>query len=442
MLVNFGHTDMRRINCALILLVLLTCQFSLVQQPAFAQVKSVPVGPGPHIRADGPDAQAYGMDEGYPRCKGLEYVSDTHCRVGAFSNFDKLFPSRKIAASTHPSTLKRAPCEPEIRYSFAGKARTLEDYLNRRPITGFLIAKDDTILIERYQYGRSDTDHLTSFSMAKTIVGLSIGIALQEGKIRSIDDLAQTYVPGLQGTAYGQTPIKALLQMRSGVFFREDYADSKSDIYTLAHLTLGQDPGGSLAALKRFNFRRAAPGTYFSYSSADTLVLALVLTAATGRTLSDYVSEKLWRPLGTEADATWAIDATGQEIAFAYVNAVLRDWARLGLMLAHDGSWSGRSIVPKDWLLASLANPSETGSALSKYGYQMWLSEDLKRYFLQGLRGQFVIADPVSKLVLVQTSLSSDNFLSLELSELWTAARAQFGGPGINTLCGVGSNSK
>jgi CubicO group peptidase (beta-lactamase class C family) len=184
--------------------------------------------------------------------------------------------------------------------------------------------------------------------------------------------------------------------------------------------------------------RRSSSG----YSSADTLVLALVLTAATGRTLSDYASEKLWRPLGTEADATWAIDATGQEIAFAYVNAVLRDWARLGLMLAHDGSWPDRSIVPKDWLLASPANPSETGSALLKYGYQMWLSADLKRYFLQGLRGQFVIADPVSKLVLVQTSLSNDNFLSLELSELWTAARAQLGGRGINILCGVGSNSK
>ena len=433
---------MRPINCALILLALLIGSFSPDRQQAFAQTNSELVGPGPHFRADGPDAQAYGMGAGYPRCKGLAYVSDARCRVGAFSHFDKLFPARAIAAAPRPSKLKRAPCEPDIHYSFAGKARTLEDYLNRRPITGFIVAKDDTILIERYQYGRSDTDHLTSFSMAKSIIGLLIGIALREGKIRSIDDLAQAYVPGLQGTAYGQTPIKALLQMRSGVFFREDYADGKSDIYTLAHLTLGQDPGGSLTALKRFNFRRAAPGTYFSYSSADTVVLGLVLAAATGRTLSDYTSEKLWRPLGTEADATWAIDATGQEIAFAYVNAVLRDWARLGLMLAHEGTWAGRSVVPKNWLLASLANPSETGSALSKYGYQMWLSADLKRFFLQGLRGQFVIADPVSKLVLVQTSLSSDNFLSLELSALWTAARAQLGRPNISELCNTRPNAR
>jgi CubicO group peptidase (beta-lactamase class C family) len=359
---------MRPVTCAAMLSILLTGPVSLERQPAAAQTKSIPGAPGPHFRPDGPDAQAYGLGEGYPRCKGLAFVSDNRCCVGAFSHFDALFPARTIAAAPAPSRLKRAPCEPDIRYTFSNKVRTLGDYLNRRPITGFLIAKDDTVLIERYQYGRTDADHLTSFSMAKTIVGLLIGIAVNEGKIRSIDDLAESYVPGLEGAAYGQTPIKALLQMRSGVFFREDYADTKGDIYTLAHLTLGQDRGGSLAAVKRFNWRRAAPGEYFSYSSADTVVLGLVLAAATGRTLSDYASEKLWRPLGAEADATWAIDATGQEIAYAYVNAVLRDWARLGLMLAHYGTWSGRSIVPRNWLLASFANPSETGSALSKYG--------------------------------------------------------------------------
>jgi CubicO group peptidase (beta-lactamase class C family) len=432
---------LRPINCALMLLVLLIGPIVPDQQIALAQTKSVPGGPGPYFRADGPDAVAYGINEGYPSCTGLTYVKENRCRVGAFSHFDKLFPTRTIAAPAQPSRLWRAPCEPDIHYTFADKMRTLQQYLDRRPITGFLIAKDDTILIEHYQYGRTDSDHLTSFSMAKTIVGLLIGIAIEEGKIRSIDDLAEAYVPGLKGTKYGQTPIKALLQMRSGMFFREDYADTKSDIYTLAHLTLGQDPGGSLAAVKRFNWRRAPPGQYFSYSSADTAVLGLVLTAATGRTLSDYASEKFWRPLGAEADATWAIDATGQEIAFAYVNAVLRDWARLGMMLAHYGTWSGRSIVPKDWLLASLANPTETDFAL-KYGYQVWLSADIKGFALLGLRGQRVLVDPETKLVLVQTSLSEDDFLGLELKALFTAAKAQLGAPNTSTLCNVRPSSQ
>ena len=419
------NDTMKAIGLIVMLSAVLADPLSSGPRAAAAQASVVAGDPGPRFRPDGPNADAYGMSEGYPRCEGLAFVREDRCRVGAFSHFDSLFPARTIAASKEPSRLRRAPREPVIRYTFAGEERTLDDYLDRRPITGFLIAKGDTILVERYQYGRNDAHRLTSFSMAKTIVGLLIGIAIEEGAIASIDHLAEAYVPGLKGTEYGRTPIRALLQMRSGVFFREDYADTASDIYTLARLTLEQDPGGSLAAVKQFDWRRAAPGEFHSYASADTVVLGLVLAAATRRTVSDYASEKLWQPLGTEAGASWIIDATGQEVTFAYVNAVLRDWARLGLMLAHHGTWSGRSIVRSDWLMASLANPSETGSALSKYGYHIWLSADLKRFFLWGLRGQYVLADPETKLVLVQTALSSDDFLDLELSALWTAVRAQ-----------------
>ena len=308
----------------------------LQSERAFAQVPAVTQGAGPRFRADGPDADEFGRNEGYPSCKGLAYIDETRCRVGALSRYDTLFPARTILASKQPSQLARAATEPVIRYSFAGLDLTIDDYLNRRPVTGLLIAKDNMILVERYQYGRNDKDRLTSFSMAKSIVGLLIGIALNEGAIRSVDDLAETYVPGLKDTEYGRTPIKALLLMASGVAFSEDYANRCSDIYTLVRLTLEQDPAGSLAAVKRFNTRRSAPGARYSYSSAESLVLGLVLAAATKRTVSDYAAEKLWQPLGAEADATWIIDATGQEVTFAYVNAVLRDWARLGLMLEKD----------------------------------------------------------------------------------------------------------
>lgn len=367
----------------------------------------------------------YGINEGYPRCTGLAFVQQQRCRVGAFSEFDALFPARTIRASKEPTPFRRAATEPVVSYTFANQERTLDEYLNRRPITGFLIAKGDTILIERYQYGRTDEQRLASFSMAKSIVGLLVGIAIEERAIRSIDDVAEAYVPALKGTVYGRIPIKALLQMRSGVYFREDYADPASDIYTLARLTLEQDPGGSLAAVKRFDGRRAPPGEQFSYSSADTVVLGLVLAAATGRSVSDYAAAKLWQPLGTEADASWIIDATGQEIAFAYFNAVLRDYARLGRMLAAAGMSSGRSIVPKAWLRASMEDPVDTGSTLTRYGYHIWLSGDATRFMLWGLRGQHILVDPETKLVLVQTALDSTDFLDLELSVLWAAARAQ-----------------
>jgi CubicO group peptidase (beta-lactamase class C family) len=260
--------------------------------------------------------------------------------------------------------------------------------------------------------------------MAKSVVALLIGIALKEGAIRSLDDLAETYVPGLKDTEYGRTPIKALLLMASGVAFSEDYDSSSSDISKLARLSLG-DPAGSLGAVKQFNARRSPPGARFSYASAETVVLGLVLAAATKRTVSDYAAEKLWQPLGAEADATWIVDPTGQEITFAYLNAVLRDWARLGLMLANRGNWQGKTVIPADWLTASAADALPTNSLLAKYGYQIWYSPDTRRFLLQGLRGQNILVDPDLKLVLVQTALSGGQAEFMELFALWTALRAQ-----------------
>jgi CubicO group peptidase (beta-lactamase class C family) len=396
----------------------------LDSQQAFAQAAPASQGAGPRFRADGPNADEFGRKDGYPSCKGIDYVEQTRCRVGALSRYDTLFPARTIPAPKQPVPLARAASEPVIRYGFSGLDLTLDDYLNRVPVTGFLIAKDNTILVERYQYGRTDTDRLTSFSMAKSVVALLIGIAVKEGAIRSVDDLAETYVAGLKDTEYGRTPIKALLLMASGVAFSEDYASRSSDIYKLARLTL-EDPAGSLAAVKQFNTRRSPPGARFSYSSAETVVLGLVLAAATKRTVSDYAAEKLWQPLGAEADATWIIDATGQEVTFAYVNAVLRDWARLGLMLANRGNWQGKTVIPEDWLAASAADALPTESPPGKYGYQIWYATDTGRFSLRGLRGQFVLVDPDLKLVLVQTALSGGPPQFAELFALWNALRAQ-----------------
>lgn len=387
---------------------------------------------GTRFRADGPQSELYGQAAGYPACTGLAYIRDLGCRVGALSNFDTLFPARKIAAPKSPSPLSRADSEPAIRYSFAGQSRTLDQYLDANHVTGLLIARGDTILVERYQYGRTDKHRLASFSMAKTITALLIGIAVREGAIKSIDDFAEAYVPGLKGTEYGRTPVKALLQMASGVAFNETYSDFGSDVYTLVNLTIGQDPVGSLGAVKRFNTRYAKPGERHSYSSTETLVLGLVLAAAAKRTVADYAAEKLWGPLGAEADASWMLDATGQEVTFAYYNAVLRDWARLGLMLAHDGVWNGRTVVPKDWLMAATtigpdspfwSSSMKPGMHSPGYGYQTWLlMADRRMFALRGLRGQWVMVDPATKLVLVQTSLRDGG--DQELYALWAALTA------------------
>jgi CubicO group peptidase (beta-lactamase class C family) len=405
-----------------------------VALPESAPAQTAPADAGPRFRSDGPDADGYGRRQGYPACVALAYVRDLGCRVGALSNFDALFPARRIAAPPARSHLARAAAEPRVAYRWNGENRTLDDYLDSKHVTGLLIARGDTILVERYQYGRTDRHRMASFSMAKTVVGLLILLAADEGAIRSLDDPAQTYVPGLEGSAYGQTPIRHLLQMTSGIAFEEVYTNPESDVSRLARLALGQDPGGSLAALRRFNTRVAPPGRRFHYSSAESLVLGLVLSGAVRRTVADYAREKLWAPLGAEADASWNTDGTGQEITFAFFNAVLRDWARLGLMLANDGIWNGREIVPKKWMLAATSVGPESpfwstslkpGAHAPGYGYQVWLLPSPSRSFaLRGLRGQFVYVDPETKLVLVQTALRDRS--DAELDVMWDALRAQF----------------
>ena len=151
---------------------------------AFAQAEPAPQAAIPRFRADGPSADEFGQKDGYPSCKGIDYVDQKRCRVGALSRYDTLFPARTISAPKQSIPLARAVHEPVIHYAFAGLKLTLDEYLNRQPVTGLLIAKDNTILVERYQYGRTDTDRLTSFSLAKTVVGLLIGIALKEAPSR------------------------------------------------------------------------------------------------------------------------------------------------------------------------------------------------------------------------------------------------------------------
>lgn len=369
----------------------------------------------PRFRADGPEAVAYGQRQGYPICSGVAYIGDVGCRVGAFSRYDELFPARFVKAPARAAPLKRAAAEPAIAYDFEGRRRSLDDYLNAHHVTGLLIARGDTIMAERYQYGRHDKHRLASFSMAKTVVALLVGLAVRDRHIASIDDLAERYAKGLAGTEYGRTPIRALLQMASGVAFSEVYTDPESDASHLAWHGLGLRPGGVLAGVARVGKRIAPPGERMAYSSGETSALALALTGALGRPLADYMAEKLWQPLGAEADASWIIDPSGQEIGFAFFNATLRDWARLGLMLAHDGAWNGQQVLPRDWVLAATrigpdsplwSSGMTSGRHYPGYGYQTWLlPAQQRRFALRGLRGQFVIVDPEAKLVLVQTAL-------------------------------------
>jgi len=360
---------------------------------------------GPRFAQAGPDAADYGASDGYPiaergACQRILFL------VGCQSHFDQVYEDRLVRRATTPSPLARAASEPAIRYEYQGQTFTLDDYLARNPTTGLLVAQGDTILVERYQYARHDRHRFTSWSMAKTVTAMLIGIAVGERRIRSVDDLAGAYVPALADTEYGRTSLRHLLQMSSGVRFIEEYT-GKDDVSRLVADTFQQIGSGGVEAVTSFNVRIAPSGTRFYYASVETQVLGLVLRNAVGRPVADYLQAKIWEPMGAEADATWLIDRAGQEATYCCLNAVLRDYARLGLLLAHDGYWRGRQIIPAAWIKeATIVHPGQPQPATGGYGYQVWILPGERRMFvLRGIRGQAIFVDPRSHLVMVHTAV-------------------------------------
>ena len=390
----------------------------------------------PRFASGGPDAEAFGASAGYPIGDRAGPV-DVSSLVGRYSHLDEIFPARSIRKAPTPSHLVRV-VEPPIFWRFEDAELTVDDYLARNPITRFLIARGDTILVERYQYARTDRQRFTSWSMAKTVTAMLVGIAIAEGHIGSVDDLAAAYVPDLAGTEYGRTSLRHLLQMSSGVRFSEEYTGS-DDVSRLAAETFQlRGPGGPSAVLP-FNERAVPAGTRFSYSSAETQVLGLVLRAATGHPLAEYLESRIWQPIGAEADATWLVDNAGQEAAYCGLNAVLRDYARLGLLLARGGQWHGRQVFPEAWILEATTVRADqphlqpgTATPGVGYGNHTWILPGEGRMFsLWGVRGQRIFVDPRSKLVMVKTAVHkqpNDPRPTLEGEAMWLALVRQFGG--------------
>ncbi|TPQ29757.1 serine hydrolase [Bradyrhizobium guangdongense] len=416
--------------------LLLVLLFAVAGQSAWAQGAANASAPGPVFSNTGPNAEAYGAAAGYPVGNQLTAAKSEYL-VGTYSHFGEMFPSRPIRRAATPWQFKRAP-EPPITYSFGSERLTIADYLKRNPVTGLLIAKDDTILYEHYQYARTDRDRLLSQSMAKTITAMLIGLAVSEGKIKSIDDTASVYVPGLAGTEYGKTSIRDLLHMASGVAFSEVY-DGDDDVAKLSRdLFLGGPGMNPATSVARFNTRAAPPGTKWHYASVETEILGLILRSVTGKPVADYLHDRIWDPIGAEADASWVVDSSGQEITFCCVSATLRDYARLGRLLAHDGAWDGRQVIPRQWVQdATTVKPSDrylapgTATSYFGYGYQVWLLPgEQRRFALLGIRGQMILVDPATKLIMVHTAIRqnpSDPGSASEPLALWFALLAQLG---------------
>jgi CubicO group peptidase (beta-lactamase class C family) len=334
-------------------------------------------------------------------------------KVGNFTNMERIFWPRGITGAPQARSLATSAEPFPLKYPYDGNTYTIEDFLSRQRITGLLVLKGDTIIYERYQYDRTAADKFASFSMAKTVVALLVGIALGEARIASLEDRATKYAPELQGTAYANASIRDLLRMSSGARWSDKVvAGQATDVAQLTGDTYYRRGKGGASSLRRVRDAAAPPGTMFNYSSADTFALGLVLRGAIRGDLAAYAAEKLWQPLGAESAASWLTDSSGAEAAFCCINARLRDYGRLGLLLAHDGEVSGRQIVPREFLLdaTDAARQPEylkprRATQFFGYGYQTWLYPYRTRTFqARGLFGQELIVQPSSRIVVVVTS--------------------------------------
>jgi CubicO group peptidase (beta-lactamase class C family) len=393
--------------------------------------------------AASPDEVLLGRDAGYPVAPGLAHTHDPAYIVGSFSAMDTLAPHCVLAPSAHPLALRVAASPPTFHYRFDGRTLTLDDYLQRQRATGVLVLKDGQIVAERHGYDRRPDMRMLSNSMAKTLVALAIGLALDDGAIASLDDPAERYVPELKGTLYGGTTLANLLRMASGARYVEDYGDEddRAAFNALARRR------GVLAAARSVTERADPQGARFNYAGAQTEVLGLVLRAATRRSLCDFVDERLWQPLGAESAATYLLNPVDRvEQSQGGFNATLRDYARLGWMLANDGRAGDTQVVPRDWLLAmtdAARQPPQFrpgamdshGSHYFGYGYQVWLMPGThRRFVLLGVYGQAIYVDPAAGLVMVHLAVgaeargdASGAHLAQERDALWRGVVAQYG---------------
>ena len=330
-----------------------------------------------------------------------------------FCRFKDILPVSRMAASSTPHAFTDGPVMSLPRaYHFEGKQRSTEAFLTETDTSAVLVLKDGAVVHELYRLTGGRDVQWISWSVAKSFVSVLIGIALTEGAICSIDDAISDYISIEPGSAYDGVSIRNVLQMSSGARWNEDYADTTSDVHRL-----GATMAGAMS-LDRFvasMVAEPAPGTVCRYNSGDTQALGTLLVKATGRSLTNYMREKLVVPLGFESDAYWLVDSTGMEMAFAGLNVTARDFAKLGELYRSNGRWNGQQIVPESWVRASVradAPHLQPGQPILAdhplqlgYGYQWWLPDgDRGEFSAIGIYNQFVYVDPSRGVTIVKLS--------------------------------------
>lgn len=316
-------------------------------------------------------------------------------RDAGFPHMERLFPGTVAHAGPHPLPLPAGKPLP------LGPGDPVGAYMKANNTAGLLVIQDGRIRLERYARGYSRAGRYTSFSVAKSFTSTLVGAAIADGFIKSVDDPVTRYIPELAGSAYDGVSVRQLLTMTSGVKWNEDYTDPKSDVAQMyAKATPpGVDP---TVAYMRTLPREAQPGSKWVYKTGETDLVGVLVAKATGKQMTDYLEEKIWRPFGMERDAFWMVDASGGNIGGCCLSVSLRDYGRMGLFVLANGVVGGKHVVPDGWFADATRAQVSIGEGRG-YGFQWWTNPD-GTFQGVGIFGQLLHIDPKRRMVIVMSS--------------------------------------
>ena len=339
------------------------------------------------------------------------HLLDPNVNVLTFHTVEQLFPTSRVETSGKAWVLPRAESKLDFTYVHDGKTRAADEVLARTYTNALVIIKHGKIVFETYRNLTDDKSHFISFSMAKSITSMLIGIAVAKGAIHSLDDQITMYVPELKHSAYDGVTLRNALHMRSGANYTEEYVSQNPDLLATAFEESFVEQRTRFVDFARVMTRAYPPGEHFNYSTFESCVLGWVLERATHQSLTRFMTEQLWKPAGMESYGVWMLDGpvgVGREFAGGGFNAVARDYARIGLIMLRNGRAGEREVVPQEWVKEStrpaLREPADPSDPIFSYNDQWWPVVGSQAFMARGLQGQSIFVDPETETVIVKLS--------------------------------------
>ena len=285
--------------------------------------------------------------------------------------------------------------------AWKGKQIKWQDFLDRTNTNALLVVRNGVITYEYYNEGFSESSQLPSYSVAKTMTSIIAGQLIAQGKLKESDKFIK-YFPGLKtGTSFDRVTVQSLLDMQSGVGVSDNYPTGPAGWgVAIAQMYATTDVDWFLKHNRKMAFD---PGSKSEYRSVDTQMIGMIIKAITGRTVAEYFSENVWKPIGAKYPATWNVDRVGgTEKTFCCFNATARDYARVGLAMLNGGQAGAKQVIDANWL-ARMTTPVTTLD--HGWGYSAFVWHPFPGiYQAEGLHGQFIFMNPTTRTVIVKLS--------------------------------------